>query len=85
MNVLGKKEMLYDIKHLLLDSFLYSLLDASRKWFYSSITVMQLLPGAVASLWSWHVLPAIWTIPPSPPAPRLKIFSQDLIPLPSKC
>lgn len=50
MNVLGKKEMLYDIKHLLLDSFLYSLLDASRKWFYSSITEMQLLPGAVASL-----------------------------------
>lgn len=39
MNMLSKKEMLYDIKHLLLDSFLYSLLDASRKWFYRSITI----------------------------------------------
>lgn len=39
MNMLGKKEMLYDMKHLPLDSFLYSLLDASRKLFYRSITI----------------------------------------------
>lgn len=49
MNMLSKKEMLYDIKHLPLDSLLYSFLDASRKWFYRSITITYLLPGAVVS------------------------------------